>query len=79
MMQGAEYGMASEQCDEIYLREADRLCSRQSVSGEGLERCRGEASGLFIIMAQEHRYSFVDTTSRICRERCAYDFIVGRH
>jgi len=75
-IQGAEFDIAAEACDEGYLRESDRLCSRQSVSGRGLGRCRGEAAGLFVIMAQEHRYSQPGTTPGICRERCVYRFIV---
>jgi len=77
MLQGAEFGLAAEACDEGYLRESDRLCSRQSVSGQGLGHCRGEAAGLFVIMAEEHRYYPPGVTPGICRERCAYDFIVG--
>jgi len=69
--------MAADDCDEDYLRESDRLCYRQSISGHGLGRCRGEAAGLFVIMAQEHRYSPPGTTPGICRERCAYEFIAG--
>jgi len=76
-VQGAEFGLPAEACDEGYLRESDRLCYRQSVSGQGLGHCRGEAAGLFVIMAQEHRYYPPDTLPGICQERCAYDFIVG--
>jgi len=77
MLQGAEFGLAVETCDEGYLRDSDRLCSRQSVSGQGLESCQGEAAGLFVIMAEEHHYLPPGATPGICRERCAYDFIVG--
>jgi len=76
-VQGAEFGIPAETCDDGYLRESDRLCSRQSVTGQGLGRCRGEAAGLYVIMVQEHRYSPPGTSPGICRERCTYDFIVG--
>jgi len=77
MLQGAEFGLSAEACDEGYLRESERLCSRQSVSGQGLGHCRGEAAGLFVIMAEEHSYYPSGVTPGICRERCAYDFIIG--
>ena len=77
MLQGAEFGLAAETCDEHYLRESDRLCSRQSVSEQGLGRCRGEAAGLFVIMAEEHRYYPPGVTPGTCQERCAFDFIIG--
>jgi len=76
MSQGAEFGLAANTCDEGYLREADRFCSRQSFGGRSLEHCRGEAAGLFVIMSEEHRYAPPGATLGICRERCTYDFIV---
>lgn len=76
ILQGSEFGLAAEMCDEGYLRESNRLCSRQSVSDEGLGRCRGEAAGLLVVMAQQHRYYLPSATPDVCRGRCAYDFIV---
>jgi len=39
--------------------------------------CRSEAVGLFVVMAEQHRYRpLTATPPGTCRQRCAYDFIV---
>ena len=64
-------------CDEGYLRESDRLCTGQSSSGRAVRMCRSEAVGLFVVMAEQHRYRpLTATPPGTCRQRCAYDFIV---
>ena len=75
-VQGAEFGLSAELCDEGYVRESERLCSRQSASDRGLALCRSEAAGLFVVMAQQHRYHAPAATPGTCRDRCAYEFIV---
>jgi len=76
VVQGAEFGLSADTCDEGYLSESDWLCSRQSVTDQGLALCRSEAAGLFVVMADQHRYYPPSATPGTCRERCAYDFIV---